>query len=128
MKMRILLVEDDVASREMLFDWLAREGFEAQAVSNLAAARAALAQTVPNAVLLDIGLGDQNGLDLAAWMRQQAPLMSVPVIAVTAHAMMAEREFILKAGCTDFVPKPVDFQRLRRCLQRWMKPADPAHV
>lgn len=126
MKRRILLVEDDEASREMLFDWLVREGFEAQAVSNLAAARVALAQAAPSAVLLDIGLGAQNGLDLAAWMRRQAPLMRVPVIAVTAHAMIADREFILKAGCNDFIPKPVDFARLRKCLQRWVHATDLA--
>ena len=128
MKMRILLVEDDAASRELFFDWLTREGYEAQATSNLAAAKAALAQATPSAVLLDIGLGAQNGLDLAAWMRQQAPLMRVPVIAVTAHAMIADREFILKAGCNDFIPKPVDFARLRKCLQRWVHAADPATV
>lgn len=128
MKQRILLVEDDPASRELLFDWLVREGFEAQAVGDLSSAKSALAQALPHAVLLDIGLGGQNGLNLAAWMRQQPPLMSVPVIAVTAHAMAADREFILKSGCNDFIPKPVDFARLRKCLQRWLNSADPAHV
>ena len=128
MKKRVLLVEDDVASRELLFDWLMREGLEVQAVNNLASAKAALVLVTPEAVLLDIGLGDQNGLDLAAWMRQRVPLMNVPVIAVTAHAMIADREFILKAGCNDYVPKPVDFDRLRTCLAHWFKPVGKARV
>ncbi len=128
MKKRVLLVENDAVSRELLFEWLAREGFDVQAVTSLDSARAALTQATPNAVLLDIGLGTQNGLDLAAWMRRQAPLAHVPVIAVTAHAMVADREFILKAGCNDYVPKPVDFNRLRESLQRWLGPAAPAPV
>jgi DNA-binding response OmpR family regulator len=128
MKKRVLLVEDDLASRELMSDWLAREGYEGQAVSDLASARAALARDLPDAVLLDIGLGDQNGLDLAAWMRRQNRLVRIPVIAVTAHAMASDREFILKHGCNDYVPKPVDFARLRKCLQRLLYPAEPAHA
>ena len=123
MKKRVLLVEDDAASREMMLDWLMQEGFEAQAASDLASARLALTQAVPDAVLLDVGLGGQNGLDLAAWMRRQLPLVRTPVIVVTAHAMIAERELILKAGCSEYIPKPVDFKLLRACLDRWVEKA-----
>lgn len=128
MKKRVLLVEDDAVSRELLFEWLAREGFEVQAVTSLDSARVALTQATPHAVLLDIGLGAQNGLELAAWIRRQAPLASVPVIAVTAHAMIADREFILQAGCNDYVPKPVNFDRLRESLQRWVHLMRPPPV
>lgn len=128
MKKRILLVEDDAASRELLSEWLSREGFEVQATSNLSSARAILLRATPDVVLLDIGLGAQSGLDLAAWMRQQKELSSVPVIAVTAHVMVADRDFIFKAGCNDYVSKPVDFSKLRSCLARWLNLADPAHV
>ncbi len=120
MKKRVLLVEDDAPSRELMLDWLKGEGFEAQAASDLASARAAIVQATPDAVLLDVGLGGQNGLDLAAWMRRQAPLVSVPVIAVTGHAMLLDRERILKLGCNDSIFKPVDFSKLRRCLARWL--------
>ena len=65
-------------------------------------------------------LAGQNGLELAVWMRPQAPLCTVPVIAITAHAMLIDRERILTAGCHDYVPKPVDFNRLRKSLQRWV--------
>ena len=51
----------------------------------------------PDVVLLDINLGAENGLDLVAWMRRKACLDSVPVIAVTAHALATEQERILRA-------------------------------
>ncbi|MBI1738006.1 MAG: response regulator [Acidobacteria bacterium] len=112
MKRRVLLVEDDAASRETMLDWLMQEGFEVQAASDLISARAALLQAVPDVVLLDVGLGGQSGLDLAAWMRRKVPLVCTPVIAVTAHAMIAERELILRAGCSEYIPKPMDFKLL----------------
>lgn len=74
MKKQILLVEDDAASRELLSDWLTREGYDAQATSNLDSARALLLRAAPDVVLLDIGLGAESGLDLAIWMRQQKKL------------------------------------------------------
>jgi DNA-binding response OmpR family regulator len=126
MKKHVLLVEDDAPSREMMLDWLMQEGFEVRAAGDLASARAALMQAVPDAVLLDVGLGGQSGLDLAAWMRQQMGLAHTPVIAVTAHAMIADRELILKAGCSEFISKPVDFKLLRACLDRWVDKAEGA--
>ena len=121
MKKRVLLVEDHAASREMMLDWLTLEGYEAQAASDLDSARAALLQGVPDAVLLDVGLGAQNGLDLPAWMRQRAELAGVPIIAVTAFAMVTDRDFIFTAGCDDSIPKPVDFSQLRSRLARWLR-------
>jgi DNA-binding response OmpR family regulator len=128
MKKQILLVEDDVASRELLSEWLTREGYDALASSNLASARAILLRAAPDAVLLDVGLGAESGLDLASWMRKRVELARVPVIAVTAHAMVTDRDFIFKAGCNDCVSKPVDFSQLRSCLARWLNPADLAPV
>jgi two-component system sensor histidine kinase BarA len=125
---RIVLVEDEPASRELLCVWLGRQGFEAECVADLASAKAALSRATPDAVLLDIDLGGECGLDLTAWMRRQETLFRVPVIAVTGHAMASDREFILKSGCNDYVPKPMDFARLRECLQRWLNPAEPARV
>jgi len=71
-------------------------------------------------VLLDVQLGADDGLSLAAWLRQQPALRDIPVIAVTAHAMVTERERILQAGCNACVSKPVDFKLLREHLERWL--------
>ncbi len=120
MKYRILLVEDNPLNAELLTEWLGTEGYEVFSASDLKAAFTAVEQLRPHAVLLDVQLGDENGLSLATWMRQQQALRHIPVIAVTAHAMANERNHILHAGCNAYIPKPVDFKLLREHLGRWL--------
>jgi len=72
--------------------------------------------------LLDINLGKDDGLDLLAWILQKPQTREIPVIAVTAHALMAEQEQILKAGCRACLAKPIDFQLLREALYHWQDP------
>ena len=60
------------------------------------------------------------GLTLATWMRSQPGLRNVPVIAVTAHAMVTDQERVLNAGCNASISKPIDFRLLRKQLDRWL--------
>ncbi len=99
MKHIILVVEDNPLNRELLCDWLEVEGYEVLSVEDLNAAMDSIADRQPNAVLLDVQLGDEDGLSLAAWMRKQPKLCSIPVIAVTAHALVTEQNRFLQAGC-----------------------------
>jgi CheY-like chemotaxis protein len=85
MKHRSLVVEDNPLNRELLCDWLQAEGHEVVSVEELEAAFPTLEHQRPDAVLLDVQLGDEDGLSLAAWMRRQPKLCGVPMIAVTAH-------------------------------------------
>jgi CheY-like chemotaxis protein len=71
-------------------------------------------------VSLDVQLGADDGLSLASWMRQQQKLRHIPVIAVTAHAMITEQERILQAGCNTCISKPVDFKLLADQLRVWL--------
>jgi len=121
-KNRILVVEDNSLNRELLCDWLEAEGHEVLSAENLGAARLVLTDQQPDAVLLDVQLGYEDGLSLAAWMRQQPELCHVPVIAVTAHAMVTEQLRFLQAGCNACVSKPVNFKLLSAELQRWLAP------
>lgn len=123
MNNRILVVEDNPLNAELLTEWLETEGYEVLSASDLKTAYAAIERLHPHAVLLDVQLGNENGLSLAAWMRQQPALRHIPVIAVTAHAMASERDLILRAGCNAYVPKPVDFKLLRENLDRWLPPS-----
>jgi CheY-like chemotaxis protein len=117
----ILIVEDNQLNRELLRDWLDVEGYEVWSAADLKATYEVFSKRLPDAVLLDINLGSENGLDLLAWMRQKPELGQVPVIAVTAHALVAEQEGILQAGCKACLPKPIDFQLLRKELNRWLQ-------
>jgi CheY-like chemotaxis protein len=120
MKHRILVVEDNPLNSELLCAWLEVEGYEAVLVTNLKAAFAAVTSQPPNAVLLDVQLGTEDGLSLALWMRQQAALSEIPVIAVTAQAMVTERQRILESGCKSIVSKPIDFTMLQHQLELWL--------
>ena len=122
MKHRILVVEDNPLNRELLCDWLQAEGHEVVSVEDMGAAFRTLKDQQPDAVLLDVQLGDEDGLSLAAWMRKQPKLCHIPVIAVTAHAMVTEQQRFLQAGCNACVSKPVDFKLLAEQLERWLHP------
>jgi CheY-like chemotaxis protein len=107
MKPRILVVEDNPLSRELLCDWLETEGYEVTSTADLKSAFAAVRSCQPHAVLLDIQVGGDDGLALATWIRQEPAFREIPVIAVTAHAMADERNVFFKAVVTLIFPSPL---------------------
>jgi two-component system, cell cycle response regulator DivK len=120
MKRRILVVEDNQPNRELLCDWLESEGFEVVYAENLEQSYAAFEIKVPHAVLLDVQLGREDGLSLARWIRQRQGLRHIPVIAVTAQAMVTDQERVIQAGCDACIFKPVDFKSLSQQLALWL--------
>jgi two-component system, cell cycle response regulator DivK len=121
MKQGILVVEDNLANRELLCDWLEAEDFQVLAAENLEQAFAAFKMEPPQAVLLDVQLGSEDGLALARWIRREPNLRHIPVIAVTAHAMVTDQERVIQAGCNACISKPIDFKLLARELERWLE-------
>jgi CheY-like chemotaxis protein len=121
MKQRILVVEDNLANRELLCDWLEAEDFQVLAAENLEQGFTAFNDQPPQAVLLDIQLGSEDGLSLAHWIRREPKLRHIPVIAVTAHAMVTDQERVLRAGCNACISKPIDFKLLAEELERWLE-------
>jgi CheY-like chemotaxis protein len=124
MKRRILVVEDNAMNLELLVDWLESEGFQVQTATTLEEAFAAFKGEPPETVLLDVQLGAQDGLTLASWIRGEPELCMIPVIAVTAHAMVIDHERVMRAGCSGCVSKPINFCQLREQLDHWF--AEPA--
>jgi CheY-like chemotaxis protein len=120
MKRRILVVEDNAANLELLVDWLESEDFQVQTATTLDEAFAAFQGEPPETVLLDVQLGPQDGLALATWIRSEPNFRALPVIAVTAHAMLTDYERVMRAGCSACVSKPIDFRQLREQLARWL--------
>jgi two-component system, cell cycle response regulator DivK len=124
----ILVVEDNQLNRELLRDWLEVEGYEVWSAADLKTGYEVFAKRIPDAVLLDINLGKDSGLDLVAWMRQKPETREIPVIAVTAHALVAEQERILKAGCRACLSKPINFPMLREELKRSLQDPKTSQV
>ena len=128
MKHCILVVEDNQLNRELLRDWLEVEGYEVWSAADLKGSYEVFSKRLPEAVLLDINLGKDDGLDLLSWMSQRVETREIPVIAVTAHALVAEQERILKRGCRACLSKPIDFQLLREELNRGLQDSKTSQV
>lgn len=100
----ILVVEDNAANLILMRALLRRAGYRLAEARSLAEARECLGSMRPDAVVLDLGLGDGNGLDLLRDLRGRA----IPALAVSAYAMAAERDRALNAGCAGYLTKPLD--------------------
>ena len=116
----VLVVEDNALNSELLCDWLGAHGYAVSNASDLASAFQSVRDHPPDIVLLDVQLGNEDGLALPAWMRKQPHLGNVPVIAVTAHAMVTEQEAFLLAGCNACVSKPINFKLLAEQMSHWL--------
>lgn len=106
---RILLVEDNEMNRDMLSRRLTRNGHDVLIAVDGEAGVAMAASDAPDLVLMDVGLPGIDGYEATRRIKQAS---SVPVIALTAHAMSGDQEQAMTAGCDDFDTKPVDLQRL----------------
>jgi two-component system, OmpR family, response regulator RegX3 len=106
---QVLLIEDDVTIASPLVRGLEREGLSVQHVECGADARAALAETEPDVVLLDLGLPDVDGFELCREMRATS---NVPIIVVTARGEEIDRVVGLELGADDYVVKPFGFREL----------------
>jgi CheY-like chemotaxis protein len=118
---RVLVVEDNLLNLELLSDWLETEGFAVVGAANLHEAFAAIEQDPPHAVLLDVQLGAEDGLSFAASVRNDSRFRSVPIIAVTAHAMVTDQQRVMQAGCNACVSKPINFGSLRTHLDACLR-------
>ena len=107
---RLLLIDDNEANRDLLSRRLERRGFEILlAVDGRAGVDAALAEK-PDLILMDMNMPQIDGWEATRQIKAVMP--TVPVIAMTAHAMTGDRERALQAGCTDYHTKPIDFVKL----------------
>lgn len=109
---RILLVEDNEVNADMLMRRLARRGFVVSlAVDGLQAISVA-GRDRPDLVLMDMSLPHIDGWEATRRLKADPATASIPVIALTAHAMVSDREKSFAAGCQEFETKPIDLGRL----------------
>lgn len=114
---KILLVEDNEANRDMLSRRLVRKGFEViMAEDGEQAIRMAISQN-PDLILMDMSLPVIDGWEATRRVKADQSTRSIPVIALTAHAMAGDREKALEAGCDDYDTKPIELPRLLEKIQ-----------
>ena len=110
--MKILLVEDNELNRDMLTRRLKRKGFTVLCAENGQEAIDVAKSKTPEIILMDLSLPVVDGWTAAERLKADATTKSIPIIALTAHAMKGDREKALEAGCDDYDTKPMDFERL----------------
>jgi two-component system, cell cycle response regulator DivK len=125
MMRKILLVEDNEMNRDMLSRRLQRKGYEVVIAVDGAQGLAMARTELPDLILMDMSLPVLDGWQATRAIRADPGLATVPVIALTAHAMAGDYERCLAAGCDDYDTKPIELARLlgkiEGLLQRTVK-------
>jgi two-component system cell cycle response regulator DivK len=109
---KILLVEDNEMNRDMLSRRLTRSGYEVILAADGAQGITMAASAAPDLVLMDMSLPVVDGWEATRRLKGDPATRSVPVIALTAHAMAGDEAKAREAGCDDFDTKPVEYPRL----------------
>ena len=110
----VLIVEDDPEVREMMGEYLGTHGYRVTLCANGEAMREAVAESLPQVVLLDLNLPGEDGLSLARWLRANH---DVAIIMVTAASEVVDRVVGLEVGADDYLAKPFDPRELRARLK-----------
>ena len=109
---KILLVEDNEMNRDMLTRRLERKGFEVVIAIDGKAGIEMASSSNPDIILMDLSLPVIDGWEAARQIKTDSATQSIPIIALTAHAMAGDEQKALAAGCDDYDTKPIDLKRL----------------
>ncbi len=121
---RILLVEDNEMNRDMLSRRLTKKGYDVIVAVDGRAGVDKAASEAPDLILLDMSLPVLDGWQAAEELKSRSETRTIPIIALTAHAMAGDREKAIKAGCDDYDTKPVDLPRLLTKIQSTLQTGD----
>ena len=115
---KILLVEDNEMNRDMLSRRLTRRGYDVVIAEDGQQGVDMATSERPDLILMDMSLPVMDGWEATRRIKESEATMSIPVIALTAHAMSEDRDQALAAGCEDFDTKPIELDRLLEKINR----------
>ena len=121
MPKRILVIEDQELNRKVVRIVLQSKGYTVVEATDAVEALASLEDAVPQLILMDIALPGQSGEDLTKRIKANLAWVDIPIIALTAAAMSGDKERILKAGCDDYLSKPIDIKVLVERVETHLK-------
>jgi CheY-like chemotaxis protein len=119
--MKVLLVEDNELNSDMLSRRLQRHGCDVVLAVDGEAALTEAERGQPDIILMDISLPVSDGLEVTRRLKANPRTQHIPVIALTAHAFVEDRQRALAVGCVGFQSKPVDFPQLLDVLQPYRR-------
>ena len=118
-KKKILVVDDTEWNRDLIVQLLEDEYTVVQAADGEEGVRVA-EQEKPDLILMDLGMPVMDGWEATRKIKANDALKHIPIIAVTSHAMVGDEIDARKAGCDDYLPKPVDDQELLKKIKKFL--------
>lgn len=117
---RILYIEDNPQNMRLVRKILVHAGYEMIEAENGLTGLAVAEAEQPDLILLDINLPDIDGFEVAYRLKSNEAMTLIPIIALTANAMVGDREKTLEAGCDGYLPKPVGRQELLMTVEEFL--------
>ena len=126
---QVLVIEDNHDNFGLIRFALERAGYQVEAAETGTAGVSRALSSAPDLIIVDINLPDFDGYEVTRRIRQSLPDWDVPIVAITSHAMLGDREKTLSAGCTAYFEKPIDpitiVEDMERAIARF-RAAHPA--
>ena len=124
---KLLIVEDNEMNRDMLTRRLERKGFTIVVAVDGAEGIAMVRAESPDLILMDMSLPVLDGWEATRQLKAAPETRTIPIIALTAHAMETDREKALQAGCDEYDSKPIEFPRLLEKIATLLGPEGKSH-
>jgi two-component system, cell cycle response regulator DivK len=121
----ILVVEDNEANQLLAASVLERDGYRVELAANAKEAVERLAANQPDLILMDVQLPGEDGLGLTRRLKADPETAMIPIVALTAHAMVGDREEALAAGCAGYIAKPINTRTLGEQVRRYINALSP---
>jgi len=120
-KGRILFIEDNMDTYELVQFFMERNGHEMFLAFNGRDGVSAAIKQKPDLILMDLSLPEMDGWSAARQIKSNPGTKNIPIIALTAHALVSDRKRALDAGCDDYIIKPIDMVELVRIVGQALK-------
>jgi two-component system, cell cycle response regulator DivK len=120
MSKTVLIVEDNELNMKLFHDLLDAHGYATIQTKDGMEALTLAREHMPDLILMDIQLPEVSGLEVTKWIKEDATLRSIPVIAVTAFAMKGDEERIREGGCEAYIAKPISVQKFLETVRRFL--------
>lgn len=118
---RLLAVDDNALNLKLLVVLLTQHGYHVATATDAATMATSMAQARPALILLDLQLPKIDGFEIARRLKADPATAEIPIIAVTAFAMVGDEERARGAGCDEYVRKPIDIKTLPPLIERLLQ-------
>lgn len=120
----ILIIEDNPINLKLVYIVLSKEGYLLKTATHAEEALMVLKTFHPRLIVMDLQLPGMDGFQLTKMLKQDPRTRDIIIVALTAYAMKGDEERALRAGCDDYLAKPVDIHFLTKTLARYLKGGD----